>query len=87
MSISISGLVTIADKRMDSEIVWYNLYSCHSIGKNILQYFFFYLLRVIGLEIVFLKSPLDKVKWDERKNIFYNFKIIYITKKKVLSHA
>lgn len=26
---------TIVDKRMDSEIiVWYNLYSCHSFGKN-----------------------------------------------------
>lgn len=35
MSICISGFATIVDKRMDSEIiVWYNLYSCHSFGKN-----------------------------------------------------
>lgn len=62
MSICISGFVTIADKRMDSEIiVWYNLYSFFDI--------FFRRLCMLIRDCI----SKEMIKFNERKNIFRYF--------------
>lgn len=62
MNICISGFVTIADKRIDSEIiVWYNLYSFFDI--------FFCRLCMLIRDCI----SKEMIKFNERKNIFRYF--------------